>query len=89
MTTETAVADYTRDEASYLAHVRKLIDKVWPADVPRQPRFPFGEKPLTAYLQAWAEKQPDKAAIKFYGAETSYRDLDRLSDNFAALLAKL
>jgi len=89
VTTETAVADYTRDEASYLAHVRKLIDKVWPADVPRQPRFPFGEKPLTAYLHAWAEKQPDKAAIKFYGAETSYRDLDRLSDNFAALLAKL
>ncbi len=89
MTTETAQADYTRDEASYLAYVRKLHDKVWPADVPRQPHYPLGEKPLTAYLRTWAETQPDKAAIKFYGAETSYRDLDRLSDNFAALLVRL
>ncbi|MGB3865453.1 MAG: AMP-binding protein [Xanthobacteraceae bacterium] len=89
MTTETALADYTRDEASYLAYVRKLHDKVWPADVPRQPHYPLGQKPLTAYLRSWAETQPDKPAVKFYGAETSYRDLDRLSDNFAALLVRL
>ncbi len=88
MTKETSEA-YTRDEASYLAHVRALQSRIWPAGIPREPVFPFGQKLLTAYLREWARIQPDKPALLFYGRATSYAELDRLSDRFAALLTRL
>ena len=76
------------DEAAYLARLRTLWAQRWPAGVPRQPHYPFGEIPLTGYLRRWAAAQPDKAALIFYGAVLSYGELDRLSDVFAALLAQ-
>ncbi len=76
------------DEASYLAHLRDLWRRHWPAGVPQQPAYPFGEAPLTDYLRRWAAVQPDKPAVIFYGTVISYSELDRLSDAFAALLAK-
>ena len=76
------------DEAAYLARLRTLWAQHWPAGVPRQPHYPFGEIPLTDYLRRWAAAQPDKPAIIFYGGEISYAELDRLSDAFAALLAQ-
>lgn len=84
-----AQQDYLRDEASYLAHVRRLWDAAWPASVPRDPVYPLGENTLTHYLREWARRQPDKAAILFYGRAISYRELDEMSDRFAALLARL
>jgi long-chain acyl-CoA synthetase len=81
--------DYLRDEESYLAHVRALQSKLWPSGVPREPVFPLGRKPLTEYLRDWAGRQPDKPAVLFYGRATTYGELDRLSDRFAAMLARL
>ena len=81
--------DYLRDEESYLAHVRVLQSELWPSGVPREPVFPLGRKPLTEYLRDWAGRQPDKPAVLFYGRATTYGELDRLSDRFAAMLARL
>lgn len=86
--TDTSPA-YLQNEAAYLAHVRQLQQASWPAGVPREPRYPLGERLLTDYLRTWAERTPAKVAIDFYGAETSYAELDRLSDRFAAMLARL
>jgi long-chain acyl-CoA synthetase len=81
--------DYTRDEESYLRHVRGLQSALWPAGVPLEPVFPLGRRPLIEYLREWARRQPDKPAVLFYGRATSYAELDRLSDRFAAKLARL
>jgi long-chain acyl-CoA synthetase len=75
------------NEAAYLADVQRRQEQSWPAGVPRQPVYPFGEVPLHEYLRQWARRQPDKAAFIFYGEELSYRALDEQSDRFAALLA--
>ncbi|WP_156640032.1 AMP-binding protein [Bosea sp. PAMC 26642] len=74
------------DEATYFARLRLLHDKAWPAGVPRTPRYPLGEIAISDHLREWARRQPDKPACIFYGREISYRELDDLSDRFAALL---
>jgi long-chain acyl-CoA synthetase len=80
---------YIADETSYLAHVRNIQGQSWPPGVPRKPVYPLGERPITEYLREWARRTPTKAAINFYGRETSYAELDRLSDRFAALIKRL
>jgi long-chain acyl-CoA synthetase len=81
--------EYTRSEESYLNHVRALQAELWPAGVPREPVYPHGRRPLTHYLGEWARRQPEKAAILFYGQATSYAELDRLSNKFASLLKRV
>jgi hypothetical protein len=44
------------------AHQR-LVDANWPADLPRVPYYPIGERPLPDYLRHWAATTPDAAAI--------------------------
>lgn len=75
------------DEAAYLADHLARVRAAWPEDVPREPWWPHGEIALSEYLRAWARTQPDKPAVIFYGRTLSYRELDELSDRFAALLA--
>ena len=75
------------DEAQYLATLRALWAKNWPAGVSTTPHYPWGEVTLPEYLRRWAGQQPDKPALIFYGNTISYAELDRLSDAFAALLA--
>src|SRR6201999_4415092 len=70
--------DYLKSEESYVAHVRGLQAKLWPDGVPKEPLYPFGRQPLTRYLREWARRQPDKAAVLFYGHAISYAELDRL-----------
>ncbi len=77
------------EEADYLAMVSSVQDRLWPKELPRAPQYPLGDVLLTDHLRHWAEVQPEKAAVNFYGAVTTYRDLDRLSDGFAALLVTL
>jgi acyl-CoA synthetase (AMP-forming)/AMP-acid ligase II len=74
------------EEREYLDRLRALWSAAWPAGMPREPRYPHGEVPLTEYLRVWARLQPEKPAYIFYGREVSYRELDELSDRFAALL---
>jgi len=77
------------DEKAYLAMVSSAQDRRWPKELPRQPQYPFGNALLSEHLTRWAEIQPDKAAINFYGAITSFAELDRQSDGFAHLLRSL
>lgn len=58
----------------------------WPSGVPRQMEFRRGERPLFEYLRENARNFPDKDAIIFYGRKITYRELDDLSDRFAAFL---
>src|SRR5688572_22354821 len=48
---------------------------------------PYPAKTLVDYVREAADARPDAPAIFFKGAEVSNRDLDRLSDRFAASLA--
>ena len=66
---------------------RRLVDANWPADLPREPRYPIGQVPLTTYLRHWAATRPDAASIIYYGHTLTWRELDSLSDRLAALLA--
>jgi fatty-acyl-CoA synthase/long-chain acyl-CoA synthetase len=66
--------------------LRPLWAKVLPGPE-REPVYPFGERPLTEYLRQWAKREPQRAAIVYYGAVTTYAELDEQSDRFAALLA--
>lgn len=72
-----------------LAASRALWRRNWPAGIPREPSYPFGEIPLGDYVRRWAALQPDKVAVIFYGNVLTYAEMDRLSDRFAALLARL
>ena len=45
-----------------------------------------GEQPLHEYLRGHARRQPDKAALLWYGRAISYAELDRWSDAFAHAL---
>ena len=76
------------EEEQYLETLRGLYRKAWPKDLARDIAYPHGEKPLTEYLRTWARLRPDKPAVIFYGAVTTYRDLDRQSDRFATLLSQ-
>ncbi|MBB4930903.1 acyl-CoA synthetase (AMP-forming)/AMP-acid ligase II [Lipingzhangella halophila] len=73
-------------EAEYVHQLDRLWARNWPADLPREPHYPFGEIPITDYLRSWARHSPERAALVFYGTEISYQRLDELSDRFAALL---
>lgn len=73
-------------EAAYLQQLRDLQAQHWPTGVPREPHYPFGEIAITDYLRRWAEKTPDKPLYIFYGRAVTYAEVDRLSDQFAAVL---
>src|SRR3569832_1582027 len=75
------------NEQDYLATLRGLWDKARPKGLPRSPNYLHGEVPLTEYLRDWAKRSPARPAEIFYGHVTTYADLDRQSDRFAALLA--
>ncbi len=83
MTADTREA---QKEADYLARLHELWAKAWPNGTPNTPQYPHGEVALTEYLRIWARLQPQKPAVIFYGHVTSYADLDKQSDRFAALL---
>ena len=76
------------NQDDYLRQIAQLQQRHWPAGIPREPTYRFGEVLLTDYLRGWAAIQPDKPAFIFYGAELSYRQLDQQSDALAALLAR-
>jgi long-chain acyl-CoA synthetase len=73
-------------EQTYLAHLAALQSRHWPKDIPLEPAYWHGEATIDTYLRLWAQQQPDKPAVIFYGTEISYAELDRLSDRCAALL---
>ncbi len=78
----------TTDTDPIVLELAELQRRHWPADTPLQPTYPFGEIALSEYLRRWAQVQPDKAAVIFYGSTLTYAQLDVLSDRFAALLVR-
>ncbi|MCL5042745.1 MAG: AMP-binding protein, partial [Gammaproteobacteria bacterium] len=73
-------------EQDYLTRLQQLHTQNWPEGHAREPEYPLGERPLTSYLRHWADTTPHKSAIAFYGHNTSFAELDELSDRFASLL---
>lgn len=73
-------------ERDYLQRLRQLQQAAWPAGHAREPQYPLGQRPLTHYLRHWAQTVPDKPAVRFYGHDLSYAELDDLSSRFASLL---
>ncbi|HEY8481535.1 MAG TPA: AMP-binding protein [Spirillospora sp.] len=71
---------------AYLADLRRRQEAAWPSDMPRETRYPLGERPVTDYLRAHAERDPDHPAIVFYGRIITYGGLDELSDRFGGWL---
>jgi long-chain acyl-CoA synthetase len=76
------------DERTYLQRLEDIWRARWPAGVPREPRYPLGEMPLTGYLREWARRTPERTAIEFHGRSVTWAQFDRLSDAFAALLQR-
>ena len=70
----------------YLAEARKRAETRWPADVPREPRYPLGEISIGDHLRHWAAAIPDETAIAFYGTEITWAQYDEMSDRAAGWL---
>ncbi|MBP1759342.1 MAG: acyl-CoA synthetase (AMP-forming)/AMP-acid ligase [Firmicutes bacterium] len=63
-------------------HVRKD----WPNYLAPNLTYRLGQKPLHEYLRDNAHLNPEKIAIIWYGREITYRELNDLSEKFAAFL---
>ena len=58
--------------------------KFWPEGVPKHIDYP--ETPLFQFLKDTAGKYPDKTAIIYFDRKITYKELDTLTDKFAAAL---
>jgi len=59
----------------------------WPKDVPRHIEYPNFSLP--EILKKAAKTNPAQTAITFFDRKITYKELDKLTDNFAAALASL
>jgi long-chain acyl-CoA synthetase len=73
---------------SYLADLAKRQSAVWPAAVPRTPEYPLGEISIAEHLRWWAEREPSRTALIYYGREVTFGELDELSDRYAGWLQR-
>jgi long-chain acyl-CoA synthetase len=60
--------------------------KSWPQYLTKELSYPRGKIPIFEYLRDNAREFPDRTAIIFYGAETTYGQLDEMSERFANFL---
>ncbi|TGE38557.1 AMP-dependent synthetase [Desulfosporosinus fructosivorans] len=60
--------------------------KCWPQDLSPELSYRQGQKPLHEYLRDNANLNPEKVAIIWYGRKITYRELNDLSERFAAFL---
>ncbi len=58
----------------------------WPILVPKTLDI---EKPLSEYIRDWSEMTPEKIAVRFYGKDLTFRELNESSDRFAQGLISL
>jgi long-chain acyl-CoA synthetase len=61
--------------------------KNWSSDVPKHLNYP--DVPLFELLRQTAKKHPESSAISYLGKDITYKELDVLSDQFAASLTSL
>src|SRR3954447_4560851 len=75
-----------RFRAGIDAHVTDLRERrarVWPAELPREVRYPLGEITVTAHLRHWARERGDRPAVVLGDRALSYAQLDERSDRLA------
>lgn len=61
-------------EEVYFEMLQQKWENAWPhPSLPREPVYPFGRIPLHCYLETFAEKQPEKEYLIFYGTRITYR----------------
>src|SRR4051812_24667367 len=80
-----------RFRAGIDAHVTDLRERrarVWPAEVPREVRYPLGEITVTAHLRHWARERGDRPAVVLCDRALSYAQLDERSDRLAGCLVE-
>lgn len=77
------------EEKQHFEELGALWSAAWPASVPREPHYYFGECTLFEHLRGWARVQPDKPAIIHYGNVYTFAQYDELTDKMAALLSSL
>jgi len=65
----------------------KIWFQSWPSDVSKHLNYP--DVPIFELLRQTAKKHPKSTAISYLGREITYEELDVLSDQFAAALARL
>ncbi|HLE75713.1 MAG TPA: AMP-binding protein, partial [Candidatus Bathyarchaeia archaeon] len=61
--------------------------RFWPSDVPKNIEYPV--VPLNEILKKTAKEHPEKTAMSYFEGKITFGELDALSDQFAAALAKL
>ena len=63
--------DYTQ----HLAEIRSRQERVRPAGTPREVVHPLGDLTVPEYVDAWAERQPEQAAVVHDDVAMDYREL--------------
>lgn len=61
--------------------------KFWPENVPKHIEYP--EIPLSDFLKSTSDKHPDRTALVYFNKEMKYKELQSLTDRFAAALYDL
>jgi long-chain acyl-CoA synthetase len=79
MTATTSVSSTVPARRPWVAH--------YEAGVPAE--ITVSEMPVDGLLRVAAERYPDRTALVFYGAKTSFADLDRAADRFAHVLREM
>src|SRR3954467_13503810 len=80
-----------RFRAGIDAHVTDLRERrarVWPAEVPREVRYPLGEITVTGPLRHWARERGARPAVVLGDRALSYAELDERSDRLAGCLVE-
>lgn len=60
--------------------MKEELSPVWPPFVPKTFEV---EKPVSEYIREWAEYNPERIALRFYGTDISYGKLNEYIDRFA------
>lgn len=63
------------DRTQHLAEIRTRQERVRPADTPRDVVHPLGDLTVPEYVDAWAERQPSRAAVVHDDVVMDYREL--------------
>jgi long-chain acyl-CoA synthetase len=66
--------------------MKERSQAVWPPLVPKVLEI---EKPVSEYIKDWAEYTPDSIALRFYGRDISYGELNEAINRFAQGLLQL
>ncbi|WP_202319319.1 AMP-binding protein [Archaeoglobus neptunius] len=75
------------NETEYFSILEERWSRVWPhPSLPRKPIYPLGKIPIHEYLEKYAEMQPQKDYIIYYGRRISYKEMDELSNRLANYL---